>query len=81
MQIIDGIRVNDSQYAIYSVLKNFGPLPDHALIPIAQHVLHTRQASSGIRTRRKELVDLGLARSTGKTKTAANRNATVFEVQ
>lgn len=48
------------QQGVYDVLSKYGPLPDHALVPLAQHVVQTHLSSSGIRTRRKELVDLGL---------------------
>lgn len=44
-----------SQRVVYDVLSNYGPLPDHALVPIAQHVEQVHQSSSGIRTRRAEL--------------------------
>lgn len=54
---IKGIRVTDAQAEVYAVLKQFGPLPDHALVPLAQHVIHAHQSSSGIRSRRAELED------------------------
>lgn len=48
-----------SQREVYDVLKTYGPLPDHALVPLAQHVARSHQSSSGIRTRRAELAQFG----------------------
>lgn len=48
------------QQGVYDVLTEYGPLPDHALVPLAQHVVPTHLSSSGIRTRRHELVEMGL---------------------
>lgn len=77
---IKGKVVRDTQYDVYSVLKKYGPLPDHALVPLAQHVSPTHQSSSGIRTRRAELVELGLAAPTGNVvKTASNRDAVIYQ--
>jgi hypothetical protein len=80
VQTIKNVKVNENQLAVYTVIRDFGPLPDHALVPIAQHVLNTPQSSSGIRTRRKELLDLGLVEPNGVTRTGANRTATIFTV-
>ena len=47
------------QKEVLDVLRMYGPLSDHALVPLAQHVTRTRQSSSSIRSRRAELVRLG----------------------
>lgn len=60
---IKGVPVTPAQEAVYNVLKQYGPLPDHALVPLAQHVTLTHQSSSGIRSRRAELVRKGLVSS------------------
>lgn len=65
MRTIKGIKVTDSQGAVYDVLRARGPMPDHALVPLAQHSASVHQSSSGIRTRRAELSRLGLVRATG----------------
>lgn len=81
MTKISGIPVTDSQAAVYGALKQFPKgLPDHALVPFAQHALSTHQSSSGIRTRRSELVDLGLVEAVGTTKTGSNRTAAVYAI-
>lgn len=78
---INGKRVTPSQAEVYAVLELYGPLPDHALVPLAQHVVQTHQSSSGIRSRRAELVDLGLVRETDRrVKMPSGRNARTFEV-
>lgn len=80
MPLINGVAVNDRQAAVYDVLKQYGPVADHALVPLAQHMLNVHQSSSGIRTRRAELVQKGLATEVAVTKTGSGRQAKVFEV-
>lgn len=77
---IRGVVVTPAQDEIYKVLKQFGPLPDHALVPLAQHVIGARQSSSGIRTRRSELENKRLVRATGDlVRTSSGRTANVFK--
>lgn len=80
MTRISGVRVTDSQAAVFSVLKQFPKgLADHALVPLAQHQLGVHQSSSGIRTRRAELAGLGLVIDTNRrVKTSSNRTAVVY---
>lgn len=62
------------------MLKRNGPLPDHVLVPVVQHLGSMHQSSSGIRSRRAELVAKGRARDTGRSIiTASGRSASVFE--
>lgn len=78
---IKGVRVTPAQAEVYSVLEQYGPLPDHALVPLAQHVVNTHQSSSGIRSRRAELAARGLVRETGKrVRMPSGRLARTFEV-
>lgn len=79
MPLINGVRVTDRQQQVYTALKDYGPLPDHALVPLAQHVVKLPQSSSGIRTRRKELSDLGLAAAVSTTTTRSGRQAAIHE--
>lgn len=79
---IKGVPVTPSQFEVYAVLKTQRSrgLPDHALVPLAQHVSGLRLSSSGIRTRRDELLGKGLVADTGKqVKTGAGRTARVFK--
>lgn len=80
MTKIKGINVTDSQAAVYNVLRHFPRgLADNALVPLAQHQMGIRQASSGIRTRRAELVDLGLVIDTNRrVRTPSGRKAVVY---
>lgn len=69
-----------AQSEIYSILRQFGALPDHALVPLAQHVAGAHQSSSGIRTRRAELARRSFVVDTGdRVVTASGRKATVWK--
>ena len=70
-----------AQAEVYSVLKQFGPLPDHALVPLAQHVVSAHQSSSGIRTRRSELERKGLVKPFGEVTTGSGRKAIVWKAK
>lgn len=77
---IKGINITPNQAEVYKVLDQFGPLPDVALVPLAQHVMNSRQSSSGIRSRRAELEDKGLVINTGgKFKMPSGRLAREFD--
>lgn len=77
---IKGITVSKGQADVYDVLRRYGPLPDHALVPLAQHVTQVHQSSSSIRTRRHELAVVGLVRPHGMIRTSANRPAQIWKV-
>ena len=69
-----------AQAEVYSVLRQFGELPDHALVPLAQHVIGAHQSSSGIRSRRCELARKSLVVDTGdRVVTASGRKAVVWK--
>ena len=80
MPKINGKSVTKAQADVYNVIEARGPLPDHALVPLAQHVLRSPQSSSGIRSRRCELWSKGLLRHVGTEPTRSGRKAGVFEV-
>lgn len=79
MRTIKGVNVTDSQGDVYDTLKLYGPLPDVALVPVAQHVQGTHQTSSGIRSRRAELVRKGLADEVRTVRMPSGRSAGVFK--
>ena len=59
--------VRTSQMYVYSVLKAFGPCTDEELVDIYEHLPNVDpQSPSGLRTRRAELVRLGLVEYTGE---------------
>jgi hypothetical protein len=79
MPKINGNTVTDAQAAVYGVLAQSAlPLPDHALVPFAQHALGVKLSSSGIRTRRKELFDKGLVRECGNIRMPSGRKAKCY---
>lgn len=54
-------KLTKGQTIVYKTLKQYGKasgLPDHVLVPMVQHV--SDLSSSGVRSRRKELVEKGL---------------------
>lgn len=78
MPTINGVKLTKSQADVLSVLRSYGPLADHALVPLAQHQLSVHQSSSGIRSRRAELVKAGLVTEVTKIKTGSGRQAVVY---
>lgn len=73
-------KLTKGQEQVYKVFTEFGvALPDHALVPLAQHAMRVPQSSSSIRSRRHELVDRGLLRQSGTTTTGRGRTAKVYE--
>lgn len=71
-----------SQNAVLSVLGDYGPLPDHALVPMVQHVAGQHYSSSRIRTARNELVAAGKVEDTGQEiKMPSGRMAAIWGVK
>lgn len=58
------------QQQVLSILIDYGPLSDHAIKTLYENLQASRgfdpQSASGLRTRRKELVDRGLVRDSGQ---------------
>lgn len=82
MKKIKGRKVTDRQADVYAALAQFPDgAPDHALVPLAQHVSGVHQSSSGIRSRRSELCSLGLVKANGRTKMPSGRFSTVWKVR
>lgn len=57
-------RLRASQAEVLNLLRQGGPMCDQA-IDAAALVWHTKQSTSGLRTRRRELVDAGLVEDSG----------------
>lgn len=74
--------IRERQRAIYSLLDSIGPMHDEELVGrYLRQVDLPVQSVSGIRTRRSELVDLGLVVHTGEfTKTKSGRRARIWAV-
>lgn len=67
-----------AQNTVLDVLSKHGPLPDHALVPLVQHVAQARMSSSGIRTRRDELVKAKMVKQTGTMRMPSGRLAAIW---
>ena len=70
-----------SQQDVFDVLAKHGPMSDQALVPLAQHMGSVHQSSSGIRTRRAELVRLGRIQQVGTMRLPSGRGAAVWAVK
>lgn len=80
MPVINGVRVTKSQAEVHAVLAALPgvALPDHALVPLAQHAMGSRQSSSGIRSRRCELLSKRLVTHVGTVRTGSGRQAKTY---
>ena len=79
---IRGVAVSPAQGEVYDALKEWGPFPDHILVPVVQHTGPIHQHSSGIRTRRRELERKGLVAQlpiANAVTTNSGRKAVVFK--
>lgn len=77
---VNGVTLTKGQAAVYKVMEEYGPIADHALVPLAQHMASVHQSSSGIRSRRAELTRKGLLMKVATTKTGTGRSAGVYGV-
>jgi hypothetical protein len=68
-----------AQKLVLETLKQHGPLPDHALVPIVQHVTGAHMSSSGIRTRRDELAKAGFVKHVDDMKMPSGRKAAIWD--
>ncbi len=77
---IRGVKVTPGQWEVYQCLRDIpAGMPDHALVPYAQHASGLRMSSSGIRSRRAELAASGLVKPAGTVKTGSGRIARVYK--
>ena len=74
-------KLTTNQTEVLLALRKFGPLTDHDLVPICLHVLDSNQSTSGIRSRRHELVELGIVREVGTEKLRSGRMAHRYEAK
>lgn len=73
------MKLTPSQQAVFDTLQHYGPLPDHALVPIVQHVESKHFTSSRIRTARRELQRRAAVEDTGRTvKMPSGRHAIIY---
>ena len=74
------MKLTKGQKAVYATLKEYGPLADHALVPIMQHQALAFYSSSGIRSRRAELAAKGALVPKGAVKMPSGRKAIIWKV-
>jgi hypothetical protein len=73
--------LRESQLAVLLTFHKHGPMHDELLVTRYDYGDAPRQSDSGLRTRRRELYDLGLLRSAGLTaKTVCGRDSAVWEL-
>lgn len=66
------------QIAVLKVINDHGPVNDATLVPLVQHMANVKMSSSGIRTRRNELVAAGKLRQVDEVKMPSGRMAAVW---
>jgi hypothetical protein len=72
--------IRKSQEQVLKIFRRHGPLSDEAMIHKAS-IAGVMQSHSGLRTRRNELVTLGLLKDSGRRgKTMSNRSTTIWEL-
>lgn len=72
--------MTSTQQLVLDVLEAHGPLPDHVLVPVVQHLSQGRVSSSGVRTRRNELERQGYVVEEGEVKMPSGRLAALWTV-
>lgn len=74
-------RIRESQAQVLAILRRYGPMTDEEIASVAATWPEgTRQSPSGLRTRRAELVDLGVVKDSGlRGKTRSGRSTIVWE--
>lgn len=78
-------RIRESQADVLSVVREFGPMSDEQIIRAYRGCFWSssfvKQSDSGIRTRRSELVALGIVVDSGlRGKTSSNRQTVLWKV-
>ena len=74
-------NLTEKQSHVYWILKHHGPMTDQTLTDLHRVRGFPRQSESGLRTRRHELVEMGLIRdSQRRERLASGRQAIVWEV-
>lgn len=79
-------ELSRTQQAVYWTLYGLGPSTDEELVDAylayARRTGYTRLSHSGVRTRRRELADIGMVVDTGETRaTRSGRQAIVWEIK
>ena len=70
--------MTESQKQVYDLIDIYGPINDQALVPLAQHLGQISQSSSGLRSRRAELVRKGHVVAVDIIKLPSGRSAALW---
>ena len=77
---IDPDKISEFQSYILTHLRHLGPMTDEELWDIEDAIHHGKVSPSGLRSRRSELVSMGLVRDSGRKDTLrSGRRAIVWE--
>lgn len=74
------IHLSPGQEAVLRTISDTGPVDDVGLAYFVHHRSPHDMSSSGARSRRAELVDLGLLTVVGTSRTKSNRNAAIHDL-
>lgn len=80
---VQGITLTPHQADVYSAMRDWRrAIPDHALVPLVQHVAGHHISSSGVRSRRAELASMGLVIEAPRSavKLPSGRHARAYKV-
>ena len=74
------MKITNGQRSVLEAFKTLGSMDDTALAVYVHHIADTGMSSSGIRTRRRELQDLGLVTVVGTKRLASGRSAAIHGI-
>ena len=75
-------RIRESQADVLTVIRKYGPISDEGMIHAYRVMGLPWQSESGLRTRRSELVALGVVGDSGeRMRTASNRQTVLWKVK
>lgn len=75
-------RIRESQADVLTVIRKYGPVSDEQISWYYRDLGMPRQSESGLRTRRSELVALGLVVDSGQLgQTLSNRKTVLWKVR
>lgn len=73
-------KLTKGQEAVLKAFSAIGPVDDVGLAVYVHHVAEISMSSSGVRSRRAELVNKGLVRVTGSKRTKSGRTACIHRL-
>lgn len=74
------MKLTGGQHTVLQAFKNFGDMDDVALTVYVHHIADNPMSSSGVRSRRAELVRKGCITTTGKKRLKSGREASIHGI-